>query len=147
MSSEELIKTAKGIVTSYSKSDWDGLKSILTPDAVYDEVGSQRRLQGPDAIVQALQGWKKAMTDSKGGVTNAFASESVVALEIGWEGTHNGPLTLPTGTVPASGRKQKTPAAMIVKFQGNKVKEIHHYFDMVSFLQQIGAMPGMATRA
>ena len=40
-----------------------------------------------------------------------------------------------------------TPAAMIVKFQGNKVKEIHHYFDMVSFLQQIGAMPGMATRA
>jgi len=29
---------------------------------------------------------------------------------------------------------------MIVKFQGNKVKELHHYFDMMSFLQQIGAM-------
>src|SRR5262249_8317807 len=137
MSSEDLVKTAKGIISSYSKSDWDGLKTVLTPDVVYDEVGSQRRIQGPDAFIQAMQGWKKAMTDSKGSVTNAFASDNTVALEIGWEGTHNGPLALPSGTVPASGKKQKTPAAMIVKFQGNKVKEIHHYFDMVAFLQQI----------
>jgi predicted ester cyclase len=61
-------------------------------------------------------------------------------LEITWQGTHNGPFTGPTGTLPPSGKHQTTPAAMIVKFQGNKAKELHHYFDMMSFLQQIGAM-------
>ena len=146
MSNEDQIKTAKGIVTTYSASDWAGFKGLLTPDAIYNEVGSQRNIQGPDAIVQAMQGWKKAMTDSKGSVTNAFAGADVVALEITWQGTHNGPLALPSGTVQASGRTQKTPAAMIVKFKGNKVKEIHHYFDMMAFLQQIGAMPGMAAK-
>ena len=86
------------------------------------------------------------MTDSTGNVTNAFASENLVALQITWQGTHNGPFTGPAGTLPPSGRRQTTPAAMIVKFQGNKVKEIHHYFDMVTFLQQIGAMPAGAAR-
>ena len=35
---------------------------------------------------------------------------------------------------------------MIVKFQGEKVAEVNHYFDMMSFLQQIGAMPAPATQ-
>ncbi len=80
------------------------------------------------------------MTDSKGTVTNAYPSGDTVTLEITWQGTHNGPFTGPTGTLPPSGKRQTTPAAMIVKFEGNKVKEMHHYFDMMSFLQQIGAI-------
>ena len=92
-------------------------------------------------VVQALQEWKKAMTDSQGTVTNAFASGTLVAQEITWQGTHNGAFSGPSGTIPASGKHQITPAAMVVKFQGNKVKEINHYFDMVTFLTQIGAMP------
>jgi len=140
MNDKELIQTAKEIVTGYSTADWKALKNILTPDALYDEIGTQRKIKGPDQIVQALQGWKQAMTDSKGTVTNAYASGDTVTLEITWQGTHNGPFTGPTGTLPPSGKRQTTPAAMIVKFQGNKVKEMHHYFDMMSFLQQIGAM-------
>lgn len=146
MSSQDLIQTARGIVTGYNTSDWAGLKNIYAPDVIYDEAGSQRRIQGSDAVIQTLQGWKKSMSDSKGSVTSAFVSDNMVALEIAWEGTHDGPLVGPSGTVPPSGRKQKTPAAMIVKFQGDKVKEIHHYFDMMTLLQQIGAMPGMAAR-
>ena len=140
MNDKELIQTAKEIVTGYSTADWKALKNILTPDALYDEIGTQRKITGPDQIVQALQGWRQAMTDSKGTVTNAYASGDTVTLEITWQGTHNGPFTGPTGTLPPSGKRQTTPAAMIVKFQGNKVKEMHHYFDMMSFLQQIGAI-------
>ena len=146
MSSQDLIQVAREIVTGYNTSDWTALKSIFTPDGIYNEVGTQRRVQGPDAVIQTLQGWKKAMTDSQGKVTNAFASENLAALEITWEGTHNGPFTGPAGTLPPTGRRQTTPAAMIVKFQGNTVKEMHHYFDMVTFLQQIGAMPAAAAR-
>ena len=114
---------------------------------IYKEAGTQRRIEGPDAFIQAMQEWKKAMTDSKGDVTNAFGTGNLVTLEITWTGTHNGAFTGPAGTVPASGKRQTTPAAMIVKFQGDKVKEIHHYFDLVTFLQQIGAMPATAARA
>ena len=146
MSNQDLTQVAREIVTGYSSSNWTALKNIFTPDVIYNEVGTQRRIQGADEVVQGLQGWKKAMTDSGGTVTNAFGSENLVALQITWQGTHNGPFTGPAGTLPPTGRKQTTPAAMIVKFQGNKVKEIHHYFDMVTFLTQIGAMPATAAR-
>ena len=147
MSSQDLAQVAREIVTGYSTSNWTALKNLVTPDMIYNEIGTQRRIQGPEAFIQALQEWKKAMTDSKGEVTKAFGTGNLVALEITWTGTHNGAFTGPAGTVPASGKRQTTPAAMIVMFQGDKVKEIRHYFDMVTFLQQIGAMPAMAARA
>jgi steroid delta-isomerase-like uncharacterized protein len=143
MGDQELVQVAKEIVKAYSAGDWKALKGILATDALYDEVGTQRKIKGADPIIQSLQGWKQAMTDSKGTVTGGYGSGNTVTLEITWQGTHNGPFSGPAGTFPASGKKQTTLAAMIVKFEGNKVKEMHHYFDMVSFLQQIGAMPAV----
>ena len=146
MATQDLTQIAREIVTTYSSGDWTAFKNLMTPDAVYDEIGTQRKIQGPDAIASALQGWKKAMTDSGGTVNKAFASGDVVTLEITWQGTHNGAFTGPTGTIPPSGKRQTTRAAMIVQFQGDKVREMHHYFDMVAFLSQIGAMPTAGAR-
>ena len=48
--------------------------------------------------------------------------------------------TLPCpGTIPASGKRQKTPAAFIFDYENGKLKESRHYFDMLTFLKQIGA--------
>ena len=146
MGSQDLTQVAREIVTTYSTGNWTALKGLLATDAIYNEVGTQRKIQGPDKITESLQGWKKAMTDSSGKVTNACGTGDTVALQITWTGTHDGPFTGPGGTVRPSGKKQTTQAAMIVKFTGNKVKEIHHYFDMITFLEQIGALPTASTR-
>ena len=147
MPSKDLTQVAREIVTTYNTSNWTALKGLIAPNGIYNELGTQRKIQGPDAIVQALQGWKKGLSDSQGKVTNAFASGDMVAMQITWTGTHDGTFTGPAGSIPATGKKQTTQAAMIVKFSGNKVSEIHHYFDMITFLQQIGAMPATAARA
>ena len=140
MNDAERIQKAQQIVNGFGVADWNGLKGLLTPNAIYDEVGTQRKTIGPDQIIQAFQGWKQAMSDAKGTIQNSHGLGNVVALEISWQGTHTGPITTPTGTIPPSGRRQTTQAAMIVKFQGDKIHEIRHYFDMVTLLQQIGAM-------
>ena len=144
--SQDLTQVAREIATNYSTANWTALKNMMAPDAIYNELGTQRQFQGADAIVKSLQEWKKALTDSKGTVTNVFASGNLVAMEITWTGTHDGPFTGPAGTLPPSGKRQTTHAAMFVKFQGDKIKEIKHYFDMVTFLTQIGAMPAMSAR-
>ena len=91
----DLAKIAREAVDAFNASDWERTKALMTPDYLYNEVGTQRRIQGPEEAVAALQGWKKAMPDAKGTVTNAFASGNTVALEITWEGTHTGPLEGP----------------------------------------------------
>ena len=141
MAEQDPIRVARENIEAFNAGDWQRVKATLAPDSVYDEVGTQRRLQGADEIVQALQGWKQAMPDAKGTITNAIASGNTVTLEITWEGTQTGPLMGPGGSLPASGKRQVTRAAWIATIQGDKIKESHHYFDMMSLLQQIGAAP------
>ncbi len=141
MTEQDLIKTARSVLEAFNDNDWDRFGSLMTANSLYNEVGTQRRLQGVAKISQGLQSWKEAMPDVKGTVTNAFANTDRAVLEVRWEGTHTGPLAGPGGTIPASGKPQVTTSAWVFEFEGDKIKESRNYFDMLSLLQQIGAVP------
>ena len=141
MSEQDLIGSARGVVSAFNDGDWDKYEELFTPDCLYDEVGTARRLQGLDSIIPALKGWKAAMPDVKGTVTNAVATSTTVTLKVSWTGTHTGPLQGPSGTVPATGKRQTTRSGWVLEFDGGKVKESRHYFDMLNFMQQLGALP------
>jgi steroid delta-isomerase-like uncharacterized protein len=138
---QDLIKLARENVEAFSAGDWRRFSAPLAPDAVYNELATGRRIQGPDQIVQVTRAWKEAFPDAKGRVTNAIASGNTVAQEITWEGTQNGPLQGPSGTIPASGRRAVVPAVQVLTFEGDKIKENRHYFDMMGMLQQLGVAP------
>jgi steroid delta-isomerase-like uncharacterized protein len=144
MAEQDLIAIARGVVEAFSAGD---LERSVAPQAngLYNEVGTQRRLNGKDEILPALKGWRTAMPDVKGTVTKALASGNTVVLEITWEGTQTGPMETPGGTIPPSGKRQVTPSTWIFDFEGDSIKESRQYFDMVTFLSQIGAMPQQAS--
>ena len=138
---DESINVARENIEAFNAGDWDRVKSTLAADSVYDEVGTQRRIQGADQIIDAFKGWKQAMPDVKGTVTNALASGNTATLQITWEGTQTGPLAGPGGTFPPSGKRQKTRAAFIATVVQGRIKESYQYFDMMTLLQQLGASP------
>jgi steroid delta-isomerase-like uncharacterized protein len=135
MGEQDLVKVAKEAVEAFNKEDWDRAMALLG-GGVYNEVGTGRQLRGKAEILPALQGWRKAMPDVTGTVTNAFASGNKAVLEVTWEGTQTGPMEGPGGTLPPSGKRQTTPAAWIFEFEGDSIKESRQ-----SFMQQIGAIP------
>jgi steroid delta-isomerase-like uncharacterized protein len=138
---KDFTKISRDYIEAFNAANWTRVKETLTDNSLYNEAGTQRRLKGADAIVTALQGWKRAFPDAKGKITNAISTGNSVVLEITWEGTHTGPLEGPGGTITATGKRQITPAAMLISFDGDKIKESRHYFDMMTLLQQIGAIP------
>jgi steroid delta-isomerase-like uncharacterized protein len=140
MAEQDLIRAARGVVDAFNASDWERCKAALAPDSLYDEVGTSRRVEGGD-IIPCWQAWKGAMPDVKGSVTNALATGHTVVLEVTWQGTHTGPLVGPKGSIPATGKQQTTRASWVCNFDGGKIKEIRHYFDMLSFMQQLGILP------
>jgi steroid delta-isomerase-like uncharacterized protein len=140
MGEQDIVKLAKETVEAFNKADWDRT-SALFGSSVYNEVGTGRKLRGEAEILPALKGWKTAMPDVKGTVTSSFASGNKAVLEVTWEGTQTGPMDGLGGTLPASGKRQTTPAAWVFEFAGDKIKESRQYFDMMSLMQQIGAMP------
>jgi hypothetical protein len=93
----------------------------LAADAVYDEKGTLRRIQGAGEIIEAWQGRAKAFPDSKATFVREFASGETAVFEIAWKGTHTGPLQTPTGIIPASNKPIEMPACQVVQVEGGKV--------------------------
>jgi|SRR2546422_1784295 len=138
---DAMVKIAREQIDAFNTGDWERLRAGLASDSRYDELGTQRTIEGPDRIVDLFKGWKQAFPDAVGTVTSAVASGDKAALEVVWKGTHTGPLTTAAGTIPASGKTQVTPAGYFLTFAGDKIKEGHHYFDSLTLLKQIGAQP------
>jgi len=141
LTADELVKIARKQIDAFNNGDWEQLRELLASDASYHELGTERAIEGPEQIIEAFKGWKTAFPDAAGTVTSSVASGDTAVLEVTWRGTQTGPLTTATGTIPASGKSQETPAAIVYVFEGAKIKAGRHYFDAMTLLKQIGAEP------
>jgi steroid delta-isomerase-like uncharacterized protein len=139
LSQQQLIDAAKAPELAYNAKNWDAMRSSISPDFVYDEIATGRKVQGADQVIPIWQGWATAFPDSKATFHAAHVSENTVVLEMTWQGTHKGPLQTPRGAIAATGRRIDLRACAVVDIVGDKAGAQRHYFDMATILQQIGA--------
>jgi steroid delta-isomerase-like uncharacterized protein len=137
----DLTQASADLIDAFNEADWERFRGVLSPDIVYSETGTGRRVEGAEDYVTLCQGWKVALPDVRGTIRGAIATEDQVAQEILWEGTHTGPMETPGGTLPPSGAQIGVEASLWLRFHGDKAREVHHYLDVLSLLQQIGAVP------
>jgi steroid delta-isomerase-like uncharacterized protein len=130
---------ARENIEAFNAGDWERFRATLATGCVYDEPATQRHLEGQEAILEANRGWREAFPDAHGQVERAIGGDGTVTLEITWEGTQTGPLHTPEGDIAPSGRHVVVKAAEVFEVEGDKIREAHHYFDMMGMLQQIGA--------
>jgi steroid delta-isomerase-like uncharacterized protein len=138
---------ARESIDCYNAGDFDGLRSLLADDFYEEELATQRRLEGADARVEAAQSWKRAFPDEQGTITGAYSSGNTVAIELTWEGTQSGPMAMPNGQeLPPSNKRMTVRSVEVIEIEDGKIKVLRHYFDLMTMLQQIGAMgpPGTA---
>jgi steroid delta-isomerase-like uncharacterized protein len=138
LSPQALIDAAKAPILAYNEKNWDEVRNLVSPDLVYDEVSTNRKVEGLDAVLSLWQGWAQAFPDSRATFHNALASGTTVVLEMTWKGTHEGPMQTPYGVVEPTGRTIAVRACMVVELAGERVKQERHYFDMATIYQQLG---------
>jgi len=139
LSPQALTSTAKALIQAYNDKNWNQAKAGMTPDFLYDEVGTGRKLTGIDQTLEAWKGWAQAFPDSKGSFENTYVTEDgIVVLELTWKGTHQGPLHTPKGPISATGKKIEIRACAILQIAGEKARSQRHYFDMATMFQQLG---------
>ena len=95
--SDEMVKLAREQIDAFNQGDWELLRGIHTSDARYEEFGTERKVEGPEKIVELFKGWKTAFPDVIGTVTSSVASGNKAAIEVTWKGTHTGPANDCTG--------------------------------------------------
>ena len=139
------IDVARGSIEAFNAGDWDRFRALHAEGVVEEELATQRRIEGIDALLESNQGWKRAFPDANGDVTNALERGDVAVLEITWSGTQSGPLEMPDGEVPASNKRAEVRACQVFRVEGDRIAESRHYFDMTTLLQQVGAMEATST--
>jgi steroid delta-isomerase-like uncharacterized protein len=135
------LQAAKAPLEAYNDKNWHRLRSVVTPDFVYEEVATQRRLEGIDAVFACWQGWAKAFPDSKATFDEEFVTNDAVVLEVTWCGTHTGLLELPGGPVAPTRRPIRLKGCQVIGLHNGKARSIRHYFDIATLLGQLGMLP------
>jgi len=138
---QSAVDVARESIECFTAGDFDRLRSLLADDSYEEELATQRRLEGADAQVEAARGWKEAFPDGRGTVHGAYADGNTVTIELTWEGTQSGPMRAPDGQeLPPSNRRGTVNACQVMEIEDGKIKSTRHYFDLMTILQQIGAM-------
>jgi len=138
LSPKQLIAAAKAPLMAYNDKNWDALRASITPNFVYDEVGTDRKVQGVDNVMPLMKEWGEAIPDSKATFDNAYVSGNTVVIELTWRGTHTGALNLPSGPVPGTGKRIELRACNVFEITGDKASMQRQYFDMGTMLRQLG---------
>jgi predicted ester cyclase len=74
-------------------------------------------------------------------VHSAYVDGNTVTLELTWEGTHTGPMRRPDGQeLPSTGRRGTVKACEVMEIEDGRITATRHYFDLMTILQQVGAM-------
>ena len=138
ISQQQLVDAAKAPLIAFNEKDWNAVRASITPDFVYDEVATHRKVQGVDEVIPLWQGWATAFPDARATFHSALPSDRTVVLELTWNGTHKGPLQTPQGPIAATGKRIEIRSCFVTEIAGDKAKSQRHYFDMATMLQQLG---------
>jgi steroid delta-isomerase-like uncharacterized protein len=141
MEKQQLLDVARGSMKAFNDRDWDRFNELLTPDSVYDEVGTHRKLTGRKEVIGALQGWTDAFPDLKGRIESSTAADDRAILEVTYEGTHDGSLPTPTGAIAPTHKHVATRCLQVFRVADGHITETKNYFDMLSMLQALDALP------
>jgi predicted ester cyclase len=132
---------------AFNARDVAGAGKTIAPSADVLDVATGQRFVGPEGLGQYWQGWFSAFSDGTVEVTNSHASDDgTVVTEFTGRGTHDGPLTGPGGqSLPPTGRQVDVRFCQVAMVADHKITGARIYWDMMTMLAQLGALPAPAT--
>ncbi|HET7171910.1 MAG TPA: nuclear transport factor 2 family protein [Gaiellales bacterium] len=125
--------------------DQEGFLALVADDGHWRVPGAE--LRGKEQLRQWItpfwQGFSSFRHDLE---RTAAESDDVVFGEGTWIGTNDGPLIMPDGELPPTGRTVSFRFAIAGtrSADGEHIASVHLYFDQLEFLGQLGVLPESA---
>jgi steroid delta-isomerase-like uncharacterized protein len=134
---EDQKRTIEQHWTHWSAHDLDRLLPLFTDDVVYEDVTMGVVNRGAAQLRTFAEGLFSGFPDVTFEMRSSFANGSSGGSEWIMRGTHTGDLP----GMPATRRRMEVRGASIFEFSGDKIRRCSDYWDMTTFLKQLGLMP------
>jgi ketosteroid isomerase-like protein len=144
--STEMSKNEQLIRRLYQTAEEQKIKEFVdcfTPDGVFLDESVEKSYTGA-AIGRTVEVYAAAFPDMHRELYTFYEVGNVVVVELSLNGTHKGPLTLPMGTIPATGKKMSTPCCDVFHIENGKVKTFHCYPMGTIIFEQLGVMNNLS---
>jgi len=97
-----------------------------------------------------LQVFGNAFPDMHREIHRMYSVDDMVIVELALQGTHKGPLAVPGGFIPPTGKRMNAPCCDVFRLVGGKIKTFNCYWSAATVLAQLGVLgnlEGAVTKA
>ncbi len=121
----------------HANGDVEAARAIVAPDYIDHDLpglGSG----GREELIQVVLGARAAFPDIQPELYELLAEGDLVAVRVEAAGTHTG---APFSGIPAAGARMRWKELHLFRCRDGQIVEHRGVFDMLSILQQLGALP------
>jgi ketosteroid isomerase-like protein len=124
--------------------DISGFVDAFTEDGVFTDQSIQVAYRGAE-IGNTVVNYGKAFPDMHRELFQFYSIENIVVVQLALQGTHQGPLQFPEGTLPATGKRMDAPCCDVFELVDGKIKRFDCYPSGTVVLTQLGVLADLAS--
>ena len=132
---------ADNIVKAYTSCDPVAMAKLYNEDAILITAGEQEPVRGRKAIEEYLVAAFKPFSEMEIEFLTILISGNHIVFEQVMRGMNTGPLLLPEGEIPPTGKKVELKVVWIARISPEGlIEEDRTYKDNADFMRQLGLM-------
>lgn len=137
LDNEQIVRRAYAIA---EVKDLQGWVDAFTEDGTFTDMSINTVFRGPDGLPEQVVNYATAFPDMHRELSRVYVSGDIVVVQLALQGTHQGPLNLPYGTLPPTGKRMDAPCCDVFELTGGKIKRFDCYPSGSVILTQLGVL-------
>jgi ketosteroid isomerase-like protein len=119
--------------------------NCFTEDGTFTDESIGVTYRGPKELGRTVEIYAAAFPDMHRELYAFYVVGDTVIVELALQGTHNGPLHLPMGVIPPTGKKMNAPCCDVFQMTNGKIKSFNCYPSGTVVLTQLGILQKLST--
>ena len=120
--------------------DVDGWIASFTDDGTFTDESIEVVYRGPGELGKTVEIYATAFPDMHRELFRMYSTGDIVVVQLALQGTHLGPLSLPRGTIPPTGKKMDAPCCDVFELSDGKINRFDCYPSGSVVLTQLGVI-------
>jgi ketosteroid isomerase-like protein len=123
--------------------DIDGFIGLFTEDGTFTDKSINVTYRGR-GIGETVINYAKAFPDMHRELYDLYSVDNIVVVQLALQGTHKGPLKMPGGMIPPTGKKMDGPCCDVFELVDGKIKRFDCYPSGTVILTQLGVLDNLS---
>jgi SnoaL-like domain len=119
--------------------DIPGWINAFTVDGTFTDMSTGVTYRG-ETLGDLVEIYGTAFSDMHRELYRFYPADYVVIVQLALQGTHDGPLVLPTGTIPPTGNRMDAPCCDVFELVDGKIKRFDCYPSGTVIMAQLGVL-------